>query len=505
VYELTNHVQFLIDGVDYTNTVLYDTVTVDNNIVMTSDTMDVTAQMNPALDTQGRPKCGQEIVWQNPGNVITAPDGSQQPYREFGGVITDVKEDVDGIYLVYQVHAKSYIQWMDRHLVTLFYNQDSPENIIANKSGSQPLALIPAYANKNGLTTFTTYNVQSTNITIIPQYFDYSKVSEAMKLIADQIEYGWYVDYYRDVHFYAAESFTSPLPNNLLDVENDTQNYGDLEIEENGEQTYNSIFLKGFKTRSSNFMVLTFNGDGQTTQWSLGYRVSSFKGDVQVQVYPSLAAYQSDTSFQSGGNPTAGATMVVARDVLDGSPDQKDAQGTAYVHYTQHLLRIGQYAPPGNAGVGAVPSGYVVACRFHYMKDAVFSAADQNAQRKIKAVEGSLSDGVYEYVHQDKSLTNATFSAVIAKGQLLLLKYGAPQILGTFDSYLNVNTAQGWRAGQFFYLKSTYRFGGQFAAGRGDAKDIMYVQRVTKKIVKNDSGGLITKSTVEFANSPYLV
>jgi hypothetical protein len=94
-------------------------------------------------------------------------------------------------------------------------------------------------------------------------------------------------------------------------------------------------------------------------------------------------------------------------------------------------------------------------------------------------------------------LTNSTLSAVQAKGQLMLMKYGYPQIKGTFTTYFNATNTVGWRAGQYFFLVSNRRFGG--------INQVMFVHRVLKSIVKNDAGGLITFYNIEFANSPYLV
>lgn len=486
----TSSVQILIGTKDFTNLVPYDSVSVDNNIVMTADTMDfqvvitsgdtVTDTSTGGSVTATRPMCGQEVVWQNPNAVIVAPGGYSKPFREFGGIIVEVQEELLGMSLLYTVNAKSYVHWLDRHLVTKWYNQGAPETIIKQ--------MISDFA-----PTFTTYNVQGTNTTIIPQYFDYQKMSDSIKLIADQLEYGWYVDNYKDVHFFALESFKSPLRNNTLDVDNDVSSYSDLVLTENAQQQVNKVFIKGFKTRSVDMMIVSYPADSQTTQWSLGYRASSVSGDVDVVVYDSVTQMNGDTQWKNGGKNTAGTHMVLKRDIIDGSPTQNTtANNTAWIHYTQHLLRISNF----NSG-GAVPTGKVVACRMHYMKDVVWLAQDPQAQAQTSSTEGKTSDGVYEGAYQDKSLTNSTLDAVKAKGQMLLMKYGTPQITGTFNCYFDSTKTSGWNAGQYFNIKTTKRFGG--------LNEIMFVQRVTKTITKNDSGGLISYYTVEFADSPYLV
>jgi hypothetical protein len=426
------------------------------------------------------PKCGNEVVWQNP-NVLVAPwsGATQVPYREFGGVIVEVTETTeDGITLDYEISCKSYEHWFNRRLVAAWYNQDSPENIL----NSIVTKFCP---------TFTTHNVQTTGLKIVPEYFDYVSPSDAIKQIADQCELGWYIDSYKDVHLYSLETFQTPLPNNTLDVDHDTQHYGDLTLKENSEQQYNRIFLKGFKTRATTPIYLTYTADSQTLQWNTGYRPSSLKGDVAVQVYSSMQDYLNDYGFRHGGSPQYGTTMTVKRDIVDGAPHQQGANNTAYINYGQMLVRI----PNFNNG-GAVPNGYVVACRFFYLKDTVALAQDHQAQAQTQAIE-KTDDGSYEYSVHDKSLTNSTLGAVQAKGQLLLQKYRFPQISGTFISYFNSTNSIGFRAGQYFTLLTTKRFGG--------INEIMFVQRVNKSIVKNDSGGLITLCEVEFADSQYLV
>ncbi|MGM2624257.1 hypothetical protein HB667_26795 [Bacillus cereus] len=484
----SNSIQILLNVLDITPLIDYESVKVDNNIVMTADVMNFTMKLNgneTVYDTVAkkninatRPKAGQEIVWQNPANIVTAPNGSKVPYREFGGVVVEVRETVEGTSLQYEVSCKSYVHWLDRHLVTAWYQEQEPSAVV-----SQIV--------KQSAPGFTTYNVRKSNTTVIPQYFDYRKVSDSIKSVADQIEWGWYVDYYKDVHFYSFETFTSPLPNNTLDVDKDLVNYGDLTLTENIQQQMNKIFIKGFKTRSAEKYSLKFQGDGTTEQWSLGYRVSSVSGDVDVVVYDSEYQYNLDTSFQNGGQNNYGEKMALKKDIIDGAPNRGNTSNTCFIHYTQHLIRI-----PNYRNNGPVPPGKLIVVRFNYLRDMVWLAQDQRSQRDTKAIEG-VGDGVYEAVFSDKSLTNSTLNAVKAKGELLLSKYRAAQITGSFNAYKTTTTTSGWVAGQYFRLLSTKRLGG--------IDEYMFVQRVSKQIIKNDQQALVVYYTVEFADSPYLV
>ncbi|GEM_PF-2766475 len=489
---MASKILLTIGGIDYTSYIDIGSVHVDNNVVMTSDSAGLTLQLDGELP---RPFAGQEFIW----STVDTTSGVELA-RDFGGVVVQISETTEGPSLMYNVVVKSYEHWFNRHLVVEWYSQ-----YYVAGTRSQLLALVPGDAanmnisvtngNGDGIVNrivkqycpgFTCNNVMPTPNQIVPQYFNYTTPSNAIKNIADQLEYGFYIDYYKDVHFYPFEQLKSPLPNNVLDVDNDLASYGDLELVEDGQQVYNRIFLRGFKTRSANSLNLSFPGDDTTVQWSLGYRVSSLKNDISVAVYMNVANYNADISFQTTGVATLGVPMTMKKDIVDGAPNQPGGLQTAYIHYTQHLLRIPNY----DGSMTPVSTGQIVAAHFYYMKDVIYMGQDAMSQVAIAAVEGS--DGVYEYSQEDKSLTNSTIAAPQSKAQLLVQKYGVPQITGSFESYTS-----GWRAGQSFTLVTRKRMGG--------INTKMYVLRVTKTIVNNINGNFMVRNQIEFANSPYLV
>lgn len=478
-------------GIDYSNYILLESLNVDNNVVMTSDSATLIMQLDGELP---RPFAGQEFIWKTVDSTTGA-----EINREFGGVVVQVEETTDGPSLVYHITVKSYVHWLDRHLVVNWYSQyyvaGTKAQLLALKPGDAA-NINDTITNGNGdgiinrivaqfCPGFTCNNVVPTAVQVIPQYFNYTRPSAAIKVIADQLQYGYYIDYYRDVHLYAFESFTSPLPSNVLDVDNDLSSYGDLTLAEDGQQVYNKVFLRGFKTRCSVPISLTYLADSSSKQWSLGYRASSVKGDMHVAVFSSMAAYMSDTSFHATGVASVGRNMIIARDIVDGSPEQLAAADTAYIQYTQYLVRV-----PNYDGAGVLPTGYVVGVFFYYLKDVVYMGQDMQSQSILAKTEGT--DGIYEYSVEDKSLTNSTIGAPQAKAQLLIQKYGKPQITGSFESFI-----PGWRAGQSFTLLTKRRMGG--------INEKMYVLRVTKTLVNNVNGNYKVQNLIEFANSPYLV
>lgn len=455
--------------IDYAPYVDISTVTTTNNVLMNQDTMSFQVTLNEELPT---PRVGMEVIWR-----LWDYDSNTEINREYGGVITSVSEESFGTSLVYNIGCNSYLRWFDRKLITGYYQQQPPEVTIEQ--------IISKYC-----AGFTTNNVKASNLYLVPQYFNYQRPSQAVKLLADQVQRGWYIDYYRDLHFFRYEDFSSPLPGNILDVENDVTNYGNLVLSEDGEQIYNRFTIRGYKERSATTYTLNFVADGTSHQWSLGYRVSSAKGDVVVKV-----TRPDDSVWYP----------AVKRDVLDGIPGQGGDPSVVYVHYTQHLIRF----------ANAPEAGTQIEVTFYYLVDKKQTDQFDTSVEYMKAIEGDpAGDGVYHYATFDKSLTNSTMASVRQKIEILSLKYGTPTVVGSFTSYTH-----GWRAGQSFRITSTRRMGGitpqQPPAGTVGLGGLWYVHKVSKKWIQpaqltdpnnpTSYNGNPIQYEVEFANKPYMV
>lgn len=393
------------------------------------------------------PRAGQEVVWVR---CDTATGAELANGREFAGVITTVAEIDLGATLTYDVQAQSYQRWFDKRLVNGFFQQQLAETTIKE--------VIARYC------PLFTYNNVSAPFTVIAQYAEYRRPSDFVKQLVDQVGYGWYIDHYRDVHTYRTEDFPSPLPSNILDVDNDYTNYGDLELTEDAENVFNRFTVRGYKLRSKTPYTLRFKGDGTTNQWQLGYRFSSAKGDTVVTIdsvdYP------------------------IVRDILDGIPGQVNDPSKAFVHWTQHTLR---FANPPASGAIIEFTGYPLISKTRVDQDD----ASVEYMSQIEAP----ADGIYEWAELDRSLTQSTQDAITSKLQLMALKYGFPTLSGAFTSF-----TQGWKAGQFFRMSSTRRMGGL------DPNDRFYIYRVTKKWIQAQQGGLAkVEYRVEFADKPYLI
>lgn len=425
--------QLLIGGVDYTPYTDLSSLRIDNNIAAQNDTLDIDIIIpNFALP---RPKADTELILFNGSN------------REFAGVITDPEEEQLAVGVMkYATKVRDYTPWLDKRLVVEDITGWTADQIVD-------------YVVQNYTTGFTTQNVQP-SFTVPTQKFNYVQPSRVIKNLADSISWGWYIDYDKDVHFYAMESFLSPLPGNIFDADNDLINYGDLIISENASQVKNRIYLKGYKYKAGWTKTDSWVADGQQTTFDLSYQ--PYRGAISILV--------------------GGINYPAKNDIVDGLPTTLTNDGYGYVNYVGQKLRF-NVAPV---------SGTVVTMTYNPMLYNVTMVEDPAAQQVMAERDGT--DGIFENVIDDPRLTSDGPELAQLRGQLALYKYGYPHISGSFYSYL-----QGWRAGQHFVFQSQKRMDGELDG------ETLYVTKVTKTITNHPLNGTpILKSQISFSDSPYV-
>ena len=109
-------------------------------------------------------------------------------------------------------------------------------------------------------TDFTTNNV-SDGPTISEIAFDYVQISDALTKIAEICGYEWYVDYDKDIHFFAKNTY--PAPFQLDDNQTD---YKDLIINTDISQLRNRIFVKSSGLKDTFGEIFIY--DGVATEWT---------------------------------------------------------------------------------------------------------------------------------------------------------------------------------------------------------------------------------------------
>lgn len=148
----------------------------------------------------------------------------------FGGRIATIKQtnlnNADGI--IYELDCVDYSIDLDSELVSQTYINQSIQDIIADFA-------------TNFSTGFTTTNVTSTYV--IPSIvFNQVPISQAIKKLADLVQYNWYVDPDKDIHFFP--KYTELAPFGLTDT---SGNYvgKSLETDMDGTQLANQVKVRG--------------------------------------------------------------------------------------------------------------------------------------------------------------------------------------------------------------------------------------------------------------------
>jgi hypothetical protein len=150
--------------------------------------------------------------------------------RIFGGVITNVQIKVESInHIVYEVTCSDYSHLLDRRLVLERFANETVAGILA--------FILNKYDNEG----FTISNVigdqEIGSIT-----FNRIMISECIEKLAEVTGYSWYVDYYKDIHFFPKNEEAAPF--NLTDTSNNYL-WESLEISNDLSQIRNIILIEG--------------------------------------------------------------------------------------------------------------------------------------------------------------------------------------------------------------------------------------------------------------------
>ena len=196
------------------------------------------------------------------GQEITIWEGATKIY---GGVIVEAERKIGGRLKRYDIICKDYHYWLDRVLVYKSYENQNAGDIVKD--------IINVFT-----VGFTTTNVQ-TGSKIEKIQFNYEQVSRAIQQIAERINWDWYVDENKDLHFFSKEFATAPFELN------DTGGnfiWNSLQFNTNINQVKNSIFVRG-GTEALGPKTFTKIADGGQRIFNLGYEFTDLtikKGGV---------------------------------------------------------------------------------------------------------------------------------------------------------------------------------------------------------------------------------
>ncbi len=231
-----------IGGVDKTGLLQVNTLRISDNL-NSRNTCDFTL-----LDPTGayRPSVGQEVI---------VTDGGT---RRFAGTIDEVQEEqpLGTTALVLQCQCVDYNQIADRHLVARVYENQTIGAIVRDIV-MQDLA-------GEGVTTT---KVQD-GPTITKAVFNYMSVAEAFNSLAELTGYAWNLDYNKDLHFFARETYVAPF--SLSDT---SANFRNMTVRQTREQYRNRQYIRAGQDITDP-RTESFVGDGASKTFVLAFPVA---------------------------------------------------------------------------------------------------------------------------------------------------------------------------------------------------------------------------------------
>lgn len=226
-----------------TRTTLIESISIANTVNSQVDTCDFTIIKAPG--DSYTPALNAEVIVSRDSVVI------------FGGVIATVSDELVGTStLRFKVSCIDYSFFLNRKLATERYTDQTINYIINN--------LVTKYASD-----FTVANVFA-NINVKSIAFNRITIGECLRELADLVNYNWYVDYNKDIHFFASNGEVAPF--NAIDG-----NYirETLSIQKDITQLRNRVIVQGGEVKDSTTSTVTLAGNGVTTQFPTQYKFAT--------------------------------------------------------------------------------------------------------------------------------------------------------------------------------------------------------------------------------------
>lgn len=345
------------------------------------------------------PTVGEEVIIQTKptsGFPYTFPFTFERPTTKiFAGRIVQVVERYEKLdYVAYEVSCVDYTRDLDRKLVVETYEGQTVSAIIADIASN--------YLDS----AFTTNNVSGSTI-IEYIAFNYEYPSKCLQQLAELLGYDWYVDYDKDIHFFAKESNAAPF--NLSDT-NGRYIYDSLKIRRDISPVRNTIYVRG-----GEYLADPFTGqeiaDGNKNVFNLGYKFS----DLQVTV--------------------TGQIKNIGIDNID-----QETNYDALHNFQERIIRFRTDRKPRN--------GSLVQWSGRPYLPVLIKRRDTASIAAFSATEGS--DGIYEFKIIDKSIKSKEGARQRARAEII--SYAATLSEGEFKTYDN-----GLKAGHRIRIQSDLR------------------------------------------------
>lgn len=179
--------------------------------------------------------------------------------------------------------------------------------------------------------SFTMYNFEATD-TFDNARAAFKKPTVFIDALAKSLEYSWFIDYDKDIHFFDRETNVAPFG-----LSGTTDNFWDLKIDVDTSQLKNRQTVRGGTKTSDSLYKQAVQGDGATREW------------IMKSQFKNLTVYLDDNS--STDTCEAGTTTTNITAALHGL-----VSGDWIVNRTRSQARQITFVDVNNFTVGAVAS-----------------------------------------------------------------------------------------------------------------------------------------------------
>jgi hypothetical protein len=293
-----------IAGVDRTALVRFGSLRITDQVNQATDTADFTIE---EYGTQTfRPEAGEEVTIALDGEVI------------YGGVVIAVEQSASNGLITHDVSCKDYTHFLDSKVVNERYEAMTVEEIID--------AIVTEYA-----PDFTTNNV-SCPVEVSSIAFGDLTPSQCFERLAQLTGYAWYVDYDKDVHFFARSGGeAAPF---AISTDDGNVIEGSLVIRRDLSQVRNSVKVRGGEA-DAELTTEYLAGNGSTLQFPLTNKfsekptvtVNGVAKTVGAEYIDDEAGFQVMWSYQekylrftAGNVPTAPTSPATTNIAVTGIP-----------------------------------------------------------------------------------------------------------------------------------------------------------------------------------------
>lgn len=355
-----------INGIDRSDYIDWKTLKIQN--VLTNRVDRCTFNLNNYGDKTYHPINSGEVVIYNGATKI------------FGGVIISIQETSEAYKILqYKIEAVDYARLLDGKLVSTEYENQTVNDIIAD--------LFDKYAPAG----FTYNNVNCSDIISYIQ-FNYQPMSQCFRELAELTNYDWYVDYDKDLHFFAKESNTAPF-----DLNDDDGSYifDSLDLRKDNTQIRNVVIVRGGEYLADTLTV-NIQTNGIDRVYNLPYKYE----------YNTLNATLSATNLSIG---------------IDFSADPDDYD--VLFNKNEKVLKWKETDLPSSSAVlTIIGQPYLPVIVKQYNRESIQS---------MVSAEGG--DGEYEYLIVDNTINTKEGARERAAAELYA--YAATAKEGYFDTY----------------------------------------------------------------------